>query len=140
LTSLAINLSALFNWFLDWGTFKLSYIWGRFHQPFGAKHKCAGSYSLSSIGAIQFHQQNYAQLNHYAQLENMLNFYTVSPKLCSSKISINLLAQKLCVKCWWNWLPHLKTKHTFAFRFFHRESHLCLLSSDLSKQWHYFVA
>ena len=47
---------------------------GQFHQPFGTKHKCAGSHSLAPVGAIQFHQQHYAELHHYAQLENTLNF------------------------------------------------------------------
>ncbi len=37
---------------------------GQFHQHFGAKRKCE----------VLFHQQNYAQLHHYAQLENKLNF------------------------------------------------------------------
>ncbi len=31
--------------------------------------------------AVQFHQQNYAQLYNYAQIENMLNFYPVCPVL-----------------------------------------------------------
>jgi hypothetical protein len=53
--------------------------WGQFHQPFGTKHKCAGSRSSAPVGAIQFQQQHYAQLHHYAQLENMLNFYAVCP-------------------------------------------------------------
>ncbi len=73
-----------------------------FHQPFGAKHKCSGSHSSAPVGAIQFHQQNYPQLHHYTQLENTLNFYAVYPMLCASKISINLLVQKLHVICWWN--------------------------------------
>jgi hypothetical protein len=44
------------------------------------------------VGAIQFHRQNYAQLHHYAQLENTLNFYAVRPMSCASKIGVNLLA------------------------------------------------
>jgi hypothetical protein len=34
----------------------------QFHQPYGAKCKCSGSHSLAMIGAVQFHQQKYAQL------------------------------------------------------------------------------
>jgi hypothetical protein len=63
--------------------------WGRFHQPFGAN---ALVVILRRLGAVQFHQQN------YAQLENTLNFYAVRRKPCASKIGVNLLAQKLRVK------------------------------------------
>ncbi len=35
---------------------------GQFHQPDDAKHKCDGSYSLVLVGAVQLHQQKYAQL------------------------------------------------------------------------------
>ncbi len=31
------------------------------------------------------------------------NFYAVRSTSCTSKIGVNLLAQKLHVKCWWNW-------------------------------------
>jgi hypothetical protein len=65
---------------------------GQFHQHFGAKRKCTGNHSSAPVGAVQFHQQNYAQLHHYAQLENMLNFYAVRSTLCTSKIGVNLLA------------------------------------------------
>jgi hypothetical protein len=37
-------------------------------------------------------QQNYAQLCHYAQQENTLNFYSVRPALYTYKFSVNLLA------------------------------------------------
>ncbi len=47
---------------------------------------------------IQFHQQHYAQLHHYAQLENTLNFYAVRPMSFTSKIGVNLLAQKVLIK------------------------------------------
>ncbi len=43
------------------------------------------------FGAVQFHQQN------YAQLEYTLNFYSVRPKPCASQIGVNLLAQELRV-------------------------------------------
>jgi hypothetical protein len=72
---------------------------GQFHQPNGAERKCPGSHSLASVGAFQFHQQNYAQLHQYAQLENMLNFYALCPAVYAS---IDLPAQKLLVKCWQN--------------------------------------
>ncbi len=39
-----------------------SEIMGQFHQPNGIKRKCAGSYYSVPIGAVQFHQQKYAQL------------------------------------------------------------------------------
>jgi hypothetical protein len=47
------------------------------------------------VGTVQFHLQNYTHLHHYAQQENILNFYTVRPALYANKFSINLLAQKL---------------------------------------------
>jgi hypothetical protein len=50
------------------------------------------------FGAIELHQQNYAQLYWYAQLENTLNFYAVRYVLCASKIGFNLLAPKLQVE------------------------------------------
>ncbi len=73
---------------------------GQFHQPFGAKRKCTSSHSSAPICSINLHQQNYAQLH---QVENMLNLYAVRPMPCASKIFVNLLAQKLHVKCWWIW-------------------------------------
>ncbi len=73
---------------------------GQFHQPYGAELKCASSHSSMPVGAVQFHQQNYAQLHHYAQLENTFNFYAVCSTPCTSKIRGNLLAQKLRGKCW----------------------------------------
>jgi hypothetical protein len=73
---------------------------GQFHQHFGAKRKCAGSHSSALVGAVQFHQQNYAQLHDYPQLENTFNFYAVCPMLCASNIGVYLLVQKLCLKCW----------------------------------------
>ncbi len=80
----------------------------QFHQPYGAKCKCASRHSLAPAVAIQFHKQNDAQLYHCAQLENTLNFYAVRPTPCDSKIGVNPLAQELFVKCWWNW--HLFVK------------------------------
>jgi hypothetical protein len=85
------------------------YLWGQFHQHFGAKLKCAGSHSLALVGAIEFHQQNYAPIHHYTTLENTLNFYPVCPTPCASKIGVNLLAQKLRLKCSWKLTPGLIT-------------------------------
>ncbi len=62
---------------------------GQYHQPIGAKRKCA----------LQFHQLNYAQLYQYTQLEFTLKFKAVHFMLCISKIGINLLAQKLPLEC-----------------------------------------
>ncbi len=76
---------------------------GQFHQPYGAKRKCTSRHSLAPVNTVQFHQQNYTQLHHCAQVGNTLNFYAVRPTLYASKISVNLLAQKLHRKCWWNW-------------------------------------
>jgi hypothetical protein len=73
---------------------------GQFHQPYGAKRKCAGNHSLALLGTIQFHQQNYAELHHYAQLENTLNFYSVRPALFANKFSVNQLVEKLPVEHW----------------------------------------
>ncbi len=75
----------------------------QFHQPCGTKCKCYASHSLAPVGAVQFHQQKYVQLYLHAWLENKLNFYTVSFPLWASRVVVNLLAQKLQVKCWWNW-------------------------------------
>ncbi len=58
---------------------------GQFHQPYAAKRKCVSRHSLVPVGAVQFHQQNYAQLHHCAQLENTLNFYAV----CSTPVVSN---------------------------------------------------
>ncbi len=53
--------------------------------------KCSGSQLI-------FHQQYYAQLYQYTQLEVMPNFnFNFSSMLCTSKININLLAQKLLI-------------------------------------------
>ncbi len=70
------------------------YTRGQFHQHSGSKCKCAGSDSSlrqSFYCIFQFHQQNYAQLYHYKQLENTLNFNTVRPALYASKFGINIL-------------------------------------------------
>ena len=50
----------------------------------------------------QFHQQNFAQPYQYIQLGNTPNFYAVHSVLCTSKFSINILAQKLLIKQWLN--------------------------------------
>ncbi len=86
---------------------------GQFHQPYDAERKCPSSHSSVPVGAVQFHQQNYTQLHHYAQLENTLNLYAVRSTPCASKIGVNLLAQKLCVKCWWDWAQTLLKKTLF---------------------------
>ncbi len=66
---------------------------GQFHQPYGTKRKCASSYSSAPIGAIQFHQQKYAQLYWYLRLENTLFYsYALHSTLCASRIGISLLA------------------------------------------------
>ncbi len=71
--------------------------WGQFHQPNGAKCKCTSRHSLAPVSTVQFHQQNYTQLHHCAQIGNTLNFYAVRPTLCASKISVNLL-RKSCTE------------------------------------------
>ncbi len=40
------------------------------------------------VSTVQFHQQN------YAQLENTLNFYNVRPMTCSSKIGVGEMLVK----------------------------------------------
>ncbi len=77
--------------------------------------QCASSHSLAPVGDDQFHQQNYAQLHHYTQLENTLKFYAVCPTLCARGIGVNLLAQKLPVKCWWNWPLKFHTNTNVIF-------------------------
>jgi hypothetical protein len=74
-------------------------------EPPGTKERLpaqmhrTGSHSSVPVGAVQFHRQNYPQLHHSAQLENTLNFYAVRPVLYADKFSINLVVQKLLVKC-----------------------------------------
>jgi hypothetical protein len=46
---------------------------GQVHQPYDANRKCPGRLSLALVGAVQFHQQKYAQLYKYAWLENTLS-------------------------------------------------------------------
>ena len=48
--------------------------------------------------AVQFHQQNCAQLYWYIELENLPSFYAVSFVPYTSKLGVNLLAQKLFIK------------------------------------------
>ncbi len=50
-----------------------------------------------SDSQLLFDQQYYAQL--YTQLEDIHNFYTVHSILSANKISVNLMAQKLLIKC-----------------------------------------
>ncbi len=76
--------------------------WGQFHQPSGAKHKCASSSSLAPVCAVQFHQQKYAQLYMSARLENTFNSYALCSAQYASKFSISgakaAKAQKLPVE------------------------------------------
>ena len=50
---------------------------GQFHQPTGVKRKCAGAQHLAQKDAVQFHQQNCAQLYWSIEVENPPNFYAV---------------------------------------------------------------
>ncbi len=81
-------------WYLLWMD-----TWGQFHQPSGTKRKCTDSHSSAPLGAVQFHQQNNAQLHPYAQLENTLNFNTARPALCANKFNVNPLAAFGQVEC-----------------------------------------
>ena len=58
----------------------------------------------------QYHQQNFAQLYPYTQLEVTPNFYALYSAAYISKLSVILLAQKLLIKCWWNW-PQAAAMH-----------------------------
>ena len=69
-----------------------------FHQPTSVKRNCAGAQHFSKKDAVQFHQQNFAQLCWYIELENLPNFYIVHSALYASKLGVNLLAQKLLIK------------------------------------------
>ena len=61
-------------------------------------------YSQKCFGAqLLFNQQNYAQFYQYTQLEVTPNLYAACSTLCASKISINLLVQKLLIERIWNW-------------------------------------
>ena len=82
---------------------KLTTIRGQFHQPTGVKRKCAGAQHLAHKDSVQFHQQNCAQLYWSIELENPPNFYAVRYAPYASKLGVNLLVQKLLIKCWWNW-------------------------------------
>jgi hypothetical protein len=61
------------------------------HQSSKEEFKVIFRCQQSVFCPVQFHQQNYAQLCQYTQLEFTLNFYAV---LCASKIIVNLLAHK----------------------------------------------
>ncbi len=54
--------------------------------------KCLSRHSSVPVGVVQFHQQNYAQLHHCAQLENMLNF-------CALRRSV--WSKRSCLKTFW---------------------------------------
>ena len=77
--------------------------WGQFHQPAGAKRKCAGRHHLAQKDAAQFHQQNCNQLYWCTDFEVMPNIYAVYPSLYTIKFSINLLAKKPLIKWLWYW-------------------------------------
>ena len=76
---------------------------GQFHQPAGAKRKCAGRHHLAQKDAAQFHQQNCNQLYWCTDFEVMPNIYAVYPSLYTIKFSINLLAKKPLIKWLWYW-------------------------------------
>jgi len=47
----------------------------------------------------RFHQQYCAKLYQYTQLDAMTNFYPIHSTTFASKVSVNLLAQKLAIEC-----------------------------------------
>ena len=68
----------------------------------------AQMYRQTSIGAGRCHsfsQKNYTQLQWWIGLEVTPNFYFVYSALYASKLSINLLDQRLLMNWWWNWPP-----------------------------------
>jgi len=73
-----------------------------------------------STTQIPFYQQ------YYTQLEVMLNFYAVCSTPRTSKISINLQAQKLFIEHWWDW-------HLVGF---HQRS---LLNLQKMKSWNFLL-
>ena len=76
--------------------------------------------------ALLFHQQNCTQLYHHTQLEVTPNFYALCFTLCTRKIIVNLLAQKLLVKWWWN-----RTKVVLL-------TSTCQLFHENTKEWKVF--
>ncbi len=91
-------------------------------------------HSSATVGAVQFHQQNYTQLHHCcAQLENMLNFYGVRPTPCASTIGVNLLAQEQRVKCW---MKSCRPRATYSVPSFEsREPYFCQKVSKKCGLW-----
>ena len=71
---------------------------GQFHQLFGVKRKCEISYQLAQKNAIQFHQQNSAQLHWCIGLDVTPNFYFLRSEPHAIKSSVNLQMQKLLIK------------------------------------------
>ena len=63
---------------------------------------CSSRNAYCSLANL-FLQQNWAQLERDPQLEVMPNFRAAWYLPCARKNNINLLAQKLLVKWWWNW-------------------------------------
>ena len=64
----------------------------------GAKRNCNGAQSLvQSVSPIKL-----TQLYQDTQLEVRPNFYSVCSALYTSKLSVNLMEQKLLIKRWWN--------------------------------------
>ncbi len=73
--------------------------WVNFTNLFGPKRKCASSHS----SALFCFTNKICKMLLVCKAKYTLKFYTVRPMACASKIGINLLAQKLHIKCWWNW-------------------------------------
>ena len=55
------------------------------------------------VAQLLVHQQNYAQLYQYSQLEVKSNFYAPCSTPFASKISVNLQVQRLITERWWKW-------------------------------------
>ena len=114
---------------------------GSISTTLGIKRKCAGRHRLAQKDAIQFHQQNCAQLHWCIGLEVTPNFHAVCSAPYASMFRVNLLAQKLLVKWWRNWPKDVSSSfhrswHQMHFSIFFRNeskirfSRICLTSSD----------
>ncbi len=72
---------------------------------FGQFYNIHSAFTPSKVLALNLYFTNkyYVQLYKYTQQEVMPQILWVCSTPCTSKISLNLLTQKLLIEHWWNW-------------------------------------
>ncbi len=86
------------------------------HQAIGTNRKCSDTRRLSQSVSLTT-----TVTNQKTQLEIMPNFYALHYILFARKICINLLSEKLLVKCWWNWSPEVNLTNNILLTAFTHE-------------------